>query len=61
MAVRVVLNRTNMELLAANTRKKRPAERTSLQYNWQGARVLSFEDVEESRQLPEKKKKSEGG
>ena len=57
MADRIVLNRTNTELLAANTRKKRRAQRTGIQYDGQGARVLSLEDVEERRQLAENKKR----
>ena len=57
MADRVVLNSTNTELFAANTRKKRRAQRTGLQHNGQGARVLSLEDVEKRRQQAEKKKR----
>ena len=57
MADRVILNRTNTELLAANTRKKQRAQRTGLQYDGQGARVLSLEDVEKRRQLAENKKR----
>ena len=57
MADRVVLNRTNTELLLANTQKKRRTQRTGLQYDGRGARVLSLEDVEERRRLAEKKKK----
>ena len=57
MADRVILNRTNTELLAANTRKKRQAQRTGLQYDGQGARVLSLEDVEKRRELAEEKKR----
>ena len=57
MANRVVLNHTNTELLAANTRKKRQAQRTGIQYDDQGARVLSLEDVKERRQQAENKKK----
>ena len=57
-ADRVVLNRTNTELFAANTRKKRRAHRTGLQYNGQGARVLSLENVEKRRQLAEKKRET---
>ncbi len=53
----VILNRTNTELLAANTQKKRQAERTGIQYVGQGARVLSMKDVEDRRQLAENKKK----
>ena len=33
MADRVILNRTNMDLLAANTRKKRRAQRTGIAYD----------------------------
>lgn len=55
MADRDVLNRTNTELLAANTRKKQRAQRTGLQYDGQQARVLSLEDVEKRRQLAENK------
>ena len=57
MTYRIVLNRTNTELLAANTRKKQRAQRTGTQYDVQGARVLSLEDVEKRRQLAENKKK----
>ena len=57
MTDRIVLNRTNTELLAANTRKKQRAQRTGTQYDVQGARVLSLEDVEKRRQLAENKKK----
>ena len=49
MANRVILNRTNTDLLAANTRKKWRAQRTGIAYDGQGARVLSLEDVEERR------------
>ncbi len=56
MADRVILNRTNTELLAANTQKKQ-AERTRIQYGGQSARVLSMKDVEDRRQLAENKKK----
>lgn len=52
----MVLNRTNTDLLAANTRKKQRTQRTGLQYDGKGAQVLSLEDVEERRQLAEKKK-----
>ena len=51
MADRVVLNHTNTELLATNTRKKRQAQQTGMAYNGQGAYVLSLEDVEKKRQL----------
>ena len=57
MTDRIVLNRTNTELLADNTRKKQRAQRTGTQYAVQGARVLSLEDVEKRRQLAENKKK----
>ena len=57
MADRVILNRTNTELLAANTHKKRRTERTGTQYGSQGARVLSMKDVEDRRRLAENKKK----
>ncbi len=53
----IVLNRTNTELLAANTRKKQRAQRTGIQYNSQGARVLSMEDVKKRRELADSKKK----
>ena len=46
MADRVVLNRTNTKHLAANTQKKWRAQRTGIQYNGQGARVLSMKDIE---------------
>lgn len=39
------INRTNKDLLLANTQKKRRTQRTGLQYDGQGARVLSLEDV----------------
>lgn len=51
MADRVVLNYTNTELLAANTRKKRRAQHTEIQYDGQDACVLSSEDVEARRQV----------
>ena len=57
MADRIVLNRTNTELLAANIRKKQRAQRTGTQYDGQGARVLSLEDVEKRRRLAENKRK----
>ncbi len=57
MANRVILNRTNTELLAANTQKKRQAERTEIQYGGQCARIWSMKDVEDRRQLAENKKK----
>ncbi len=57
MTDRIVLNRTNTELLAANTRKKQRAQRIGTKYDGQGARVLSLEDVEKRRRLAENKKK----
>ena len=57
MADRIVLNRTNTELIAANTRKKQRAKRTSTQYDSQGTHLLSLEDVEKRRRLAENKKK----
>ena len=57
MTDRIVLNRTNTELLAANTRKKQRAQRTGTEYDIQEARVLSLEDVEKRRQPAENKKK----
>ena len=57
MADRIVLNRINAELLAANTQKKQRVQRTGTQYNGQGARVLSLKDVEKRRRLAESKKK----
>lgn len=56
MLDRVILNRTTAELLAANTQKKRQAQRTCVQYNGQGARVLSLEDVKKRRELAEDNK-----
>ena len=61
MVDRVVLNCTNTELFAANTRKRQRAQRTGIQYDGQGARVLSIEDVEKRRQLAENLKKGERG
>ena len=58
MADGVILNSTNTELLAANTRKKQHAQRIGLQYNGQSTRVLSWEDVEKRRELAEEKKKN---
>ena len=57
MANRIVLNRTNTKLLASNTRKKQRAQRTGIQYDGQGARVLSMEDVEKRRELADNKKR----
>ncbi len=51
MADRIVLNRTNTERLAANTQKKQRAQRTGTQYDGQGARLLSLEDVEKKKRL----------
>ena len=56
IADRVVLNRTNTGLLLANTQAKRRTQRTGLQYDGRGARVLSLEDIEERRRLAEKKR-----
>lgn len=55
MADRIVLNRTITELLAANTQKKRQA--IGIQYDGQGACVLSLENVEKRRQVAENKRK----
>ena len=49
MADKVVLNRTNTELLAANTQKKRRAQHIGIRYDGQGACDLSLKDVEERR------------
>ncbi len=57
MADHIVLNRTNTELLAANTRKKQRVQRKGTKYDGQGARVLSLEDVEKRKRLTENKKK----
>ncbi len=57
IADRVILNHTNTDLLAANTRKKRQAQRTGITYDGQNARVLSLKDVEKRRQLAENKEK----
>ena len=57
MTDRIVLNRTNTELLAANTREKQRPHRTGTQYDVQGDRGLSLEDVEKRRQLTENRKK----
>ncbi len=51
MANHIVLNRTNTELLAANTQKKQQAQRTGTQHDGERACVLSLEDVEKRRQL----------
>lgn len=51
MANRIVLNCTNTELLAANMRKKQRAQRIGIQYNDQGARILSIEGVEKRKEL----------
>ena len=53
----MVLNHTNIELLAANIQKKRRAQRTGIVYDSQGARALSLENVEKRRQLAEIKEK----
>ncbi len=57
MVDRVILNRTNTELLAANTQKKSTSRATKIQYDGQGARVLSMKNIEDRRQLAENKKK----
>ncbi len=57
MADRIVLNCINTELLAANTWKKRRAQRKSTKYDGQVARVLSLEDVEKRKRLAENKQK----
>ncbi len=57
MADGVILTRTNTKPSAANTPKKRLAERTEIQYGGQSARVFSMKDVEDRRQLAENKKK----
>ncbi len=46
MANRVVLKRTNTELLSANLQKKQRVKRTGIQYDRRGAQILSLEDVE---------------
>ncbi len=53
----VILNRTNTEFLAADTQKNQRVQRTGLQYDSQGAHVLSLEDVEKRKQLAENKKR----
>ena len=57
MADYIVLNRINTELLAANIRKKQRAQCTGTQYNDQGARILSLENVKKGKWLAENKKK----
>ena len=57
MVDKVVLKRTNTDLLAANTRKKQQVQQTEIVYDGQGACVLSVEDVKKKRQLAENKKK----
>ena len=49
IADRVVVERANTELLTANTRKKRRAQRTGIQYDGQDASVLSLEDIEKKK------------
>ena len=44
-----------MELLAAHMQKKWQAQYTGLQYDGQGTRVLSLENVEKRRELAKKK------
>ncbi len=57
MTDRVVLNRTNTELVAANTQKKCQAQHTGLKCDCEGARDLYLEDVDERKRLAENKKK----
>ena len=57
MADCIVLNCTNTELFAANIQKKQQAQHTGIQYNSQGAHILSIENVEKRRQLVESKKR----
>ncbi len=57
MTDRVVLNRTNTELVAANTQKKRQAQHTGIQYDCEGPRVLYLEYAEEWKRLAKNKKK----
>ncbi len=57
IADRVVVKRTNTELLAANTRKKRREQRTGIQYDGQDASVLSLEYIEKRRRVVENKRK----
>ena len=57
MADRIVLNCTNTEFLAAKVRKKQRAQCIGIQYNGQGACVLSLENVEKKKQLAENKRK----
>ena len=49
IADRVILNHTNTKPLAINIPKKQQVQRTCVQYNSQGARVLSLEDVEKRK------------
>ncbi len=49
MADRVILNRINTEFLRPIHEKKQRAQRTGLQYDGQGARVLSLEDVKKKK------------
>lgn len=57
MADRTVLNQTNTELYEANEQKKKRANRTGKQYDGQGARHLSLEEVERRRQFAINKQK----
>ncbi len=49
MVDKVVLKRTNTDLLAANTRKKQQVQQTEIAYDGQGACVLSVEDVKKKK------------
>lgn len=57
MANKVVLNRTNIELLVAIIQKKLQVQYTKIQYNGQDAGVLSLEDVEKRKHIAENRKK----
>ncbi len=57
MADKVVLNRTNTDLLAANTQKKRRPQRTGIAYDGQAPRVLNLENDKKRKQLAENKEK----
>lgn len=49
MADCIVLNCTNMELLAANPRKKQRVQYIYTQYNGQKAYIFSLEDMKKRR------------
>ncbi len=57
MADRVILNRINTEIFAANTQKKWWVEHTRIQYGSQGAGFFGMKDVEDRKELAENKKK----